>query len=100
MRNWFIIAIVVVVVPIFTLSMLIFSTRESTYIIENPTQEQVLQLTKADPQGRVWFEDTALVYQGSLLVKFVFSTRYFEIEKGRLFLDKAGVNYQLVKTTK
>ena len=86
-----------VIVVIFVLTLLQFSTRASVYIVDNPTKEQVIQLTEADPMGRVWFEDANQLYQGSSLVKFVFKTRYHEVHRAGYFLDKVGVSYQLVK---
>ena len=86
----------VVVFSVLLFFTLTFATRASTYIIENPTQEQVIQLAQADPQGRVWFQDATQLYQGSSLIKFVLRTRYWETEKVEQFLDKVGVSYQLV----
>ena len=75
----------------------IFYLETSVYVIENPTQEQVLQLIEGDPDNLVWFEDAAQLYQGSSLIKVELKTRTFDDWRIDKFLDEVGVEYQLVK---
>ena len=74
-----------------------FGTETNVFVVDGPSKEQVIQLTQADPDNLVWFEDAAQLYQGSSLIKFEFRTRTFDDYRIEQFLSKVGVRYQLIR---
>ncbi len=88
------IVILAVVIP----PVLLFGTQVNTYILENPTTEQILAIVKGDLQNRVWYSEARYLLGSSALVEVDLRARIFEDDRINEFLDKLGVTYTLIKT--
>ena len=93
MRVWHVLVIVGIMLVTYSLCYM-FIPGQSTYLVKNATVEQVEQMVKANPDGRVWYQSANLIIaQGSNLLEVTFRAR--SPEKGRIteFLDSIGVQY-------
>ena len=90
-------AVMVVVSVIVLLPAIIFSTQPETYLITNPTESQVRQLIRGDPENRVWYSEINQVMGQTYMIEVTLKARTLEDEKVREFLDRVGVEYERLK---
>ena len=94
---WGLLAIVAVALAIVLLPAIIFSTQPETYLVTNPTESQVRQLIRGDPENRVWYSEINQVMGQTYMIEVTLKARTLEDEKIREFLDRVGVEYESIK---
>ena len=71
----------------------ILATEVDTYVLKDPTQEQMLTIIEGSSQDRVWYNGARYILGGSSLVEVDLRTRTFEDSRADKFLDEVGVEY-------
>ena len=95
--TWKFVVLAVVVVAMLFLIDLAFSTQPETYLITNPTEAQVKQLIRGDPESGVWYSEINQVMGQTYMIEVTLKARALEDEKVREFLDRVGVEYEFIK---
>lgn len=71
-----------------------YGVTPTSYVVTNPTENQMKEILKGDPTNRVWFDDAHQVYQGSSIILVSLGTRNSERNRAETFLKEVGVNYE------
>ena len=95
--TWKFVVLAVVVMNMLILVILVFSTEPETYLVTNPTESQVRQLIRGDPESRVWYSEINQVMGQTYMIEVTLKARTLEDEKVREFLDRVGVEYERLK---
>jgi hypothetical protein len=97
MKNWseYVFFIIVGILSIgLTIGITVFSVVPTSYIITNPTENQMQELLRGDSNNRIWVQDAHQVYQGSSIIIVTINTRNCETDRIESFLNQLGVNYE------
>jgi len=70
------------------------------YLVVNPSEEQVRQLLRGDPENRVWFEDANQLMGNKYMLEITYKARYWEGDRIAEFLEEVGVEYELLEEGK
>jgi len=69
----------------------------TSYLVINPTDEQILAIYEADEENRVWFDEAHQVRGNSSMLEVTFRSRRFEESRIVDFLESMDLEYIKVR---